>query len=188
MGQIDLGAERHLVDRAVGAEQHGLVVIGDRTPCRRHVVDDEQIAALASELGAGVLDDGGLASPVSAAKPTMTGRLLVRAATSSARMSGFSTSRISGRCTVGGLLDLGVDELCGTEVSRCGSHDHGIGVDRRCVHLLAKLFGADDAYDVGPGRVGQRRHWPPRRSPGHRAPRRPRRARSPGGPDERLPR
>src|ERR671912_555742 len=55
-----LGAARHLGDGAVGAEDDDRVLRGAEDLASRDVVDDQQVAALAGELGTGMGQDVGV--------------------------------------------------------------------------------------------------------------------------------
>src|SRR3954447_14013700 len=59
VSQHGLGTPRHLGGRAVGAEDHGLVVRAAEHRSPADVVDDQQVAALARQLGAGQVENGG---------------------------------------------------------------------------------------------------------------------------------
>src|SRR6478609_7312067 len=155
VGERGLGPARDLDGASVGGQDDRLVVgaAEDRSPA--DVVDDEEVAALAGQLGApevehragGVAglggeahDDGVLAGPVVGYLGEDVGVL----------------RQLDGRRgPVVRLLDLGLADRRGPEVGgRRGHHDR-VGGGGRADDRLAQLLGRLDAYDVDAGRVGQ---------------------------------
>lgn len=142
--QVDLGSERHLVDRAVGTEQDGLVVVGSEHLAGPHVVDDEEVAPLAGQLGPGVLDDRRVGVAGLSGEPDDDGRLAGARGDELGQDVGILDEPDLGGDAVGSLLDLGVDELGWAKICRRCGHDDGVSIDRGLMHVLAELFGADD--------------------------------------------
>ena len=97
-----------------------------------------------------------VASPVSAAKPTITAPARGRVVLSSWRMSGFWVSSRRRRRAVVGLLDLGLADRRRPEVRGRGGHDDGVGRAGGRQHLGAQLLGGLDADHLDAGGVRQR--------------------------------
>ena len=156
-----------------------------RSPTR---VDHQQVAALVGPACAGRGPARSpAASPVSAAKPTSTGRAPVarRPARPGCRVAAASAI---GRARRRRLLDLVLGALGRPEVGHRGRHHHHVGVRGRLVHGGLQLLGRADPHHVDARRAPAARRW--RRPVATRAPRAAATAAraKPCRPDERLPR
>ena len=118
-------------------------------------VDDEQVAALAGQLGAAVVEDVAVSSPVSAAKPTM--HLAGSARGDQLGQHVRVLGQLDRRRRAVGLLDLVVGRRRRAEVGDGGGHHDDVGVLGGLVHRVAQLVALTDADDVDAGRVGQAR-------------------------------
>ena len=167
VGECLLAAERHRRLGAVRGEDHRCVVVALEPSCRAHLVDDQQVAALARELGPAV-GEHVVGSSVSAAKPTTTwparGRCRPRARPG---CRWLRSSSMPG----GALAGFLIFELAGSarpEVRDRGGHHDGVGVGGGLEHGVPQLGGRHHRHDLRAGRVGQRHvggheHRPPRR-------------------------
>ena len=142
---------------AVGGQDDRLVVGAAEHRSPADVVDDEQVAALAGELGAGEVEHvagvvAGLGGEARRPpRPAAAGRGEI-----SARMSGFCTSSIAGAEPSSAFLILASLTAVGPEVGGRRGHHHRVGGRGGQHDLVAQLRGRLDPHDVDAGRVGQR--------------------------------
>src|SRR3954451_4321472 len=155
VGERGLGPERYVVRGAVAGQDHGLVVARPEDRATADVVDHEEVAALAGELGPGQVEHGArvVAGLGSEADHDLAGTQPV---VGEPGQDVGGLGQLDGRRgAVWRLLDLRLAGGHRTEVGGRRRHHDRVGGDGRGAHGVAELLGGLDAHHLHPGRVGK---------------------------------